>query len=85
MTVRAIRAPRFSPSAVFLALSIVGIGAGAAFRLADARDAADVAWAVTTAVGILPIGWEVLRGILRREPGVDLIAVLAMVGALAFE
>ncbi|MGZ8607666.1 MAG: heavy metal translocating P-type ATPase [Actinomycetota bacterium] len=85
MTVRAIRAPRFSRSAVFLALSIVGIGAGAAFRLADARDAADVAWAVTTAVGILPIGWEVLRGILRREPGVDLIAVLAMVGALAFE
>ncbi|MGZ5351941.1 MAG: heavy metal translocating P-type ATPase [Actinomycetota bacterium] len=85
MTVRAIRAPRFSPSAVFLALSIVGIGAGAAFRLADARDAADIAWAVTTAVGILPIGWEVLRGILRREPGVDLIAVLAMVGALAFE
>ncbi|MGZ5354654.1 MAG: heavy metal translocating P-type ATPase, partial [Actinomycetota bacterium] len=82
---RAIRAPRFSPSAVFLALSIVGIGTGAAFRLADARDAADVAWAVTTAVGILPIGWEVLRGILRREPGVDLIAVLAMVGALAFE
>ena len=74
-----------TPSAVFLVLSVVGIATGGALRLADADDASQVAWAATTAIGILPIGWEVARGILRREAGVDLIAVLAMAGALAFE
>jgi heavy metal translocating P-type ATPase len=74
---------RVSASAVFLALSIVGIAIGGVLWLADAHRAADVAWGATTAVGLLPIGWEVIRGIARREPGVDLIAVLAMGGALA--
>jgi heavy metal translocating P-type ATPase len=70
---------------ILLALSIAGIVAGAVLRWgADSGEAADVVWAVTTAIGIVPIGREVLVGILRREPGVDLIAVLAMAGALAF-
>ena len=73
-----------SASTLFLALSVIGIATGGLLRLAGERDAADVAWAVTTAVGIAPIAWEVLVGILRRQPGIDLIAVLAMVGALAF-
>ncbi len=72
-------------SSVFLVASIAGIVTGGILRwVGDAHDAADAAWGVTTAVGILPIGWEVLRGIIRREPGVDLIAVLAMIGALVF-
>jgi heavy metal translocating P-type ATPase len=74
-----------TPSTVFLVVSIVGITLGGILHVvADSPDAADVAWAITTVIGIVPIGWEVLRGIARREPGVDLIAVLAMVGALAF-
>ncbi len=76
----------FSASSVFLALSLVGIAAGAVLRWgADDPAAADVVWAVTTAIGLLPIGWEVVSGLLRRQPGVDLIAVLAMGGALALE
>ncbi|HYF10969.1 MAG TPA: heavy metal translocating P-type ATPase [Actinomycetota bacterium] len=73
-----------SVSSVFLALSAVGITAGAALRVADEHATADLVWGITTAIGLLPIAWEVTTGILRREPGVDLIAVLAMVGALAF-
>ncbi len=53
--------------------------------MADDPDAANVVWALTTAIGILPIGWEVLSGLARRQPGVDLIALLAMGGALALE
>ena len=85
MSETAPRRRRLTPSAVFLVLSTAGIATGGALWLADADDASQVAWAVTTAIGILPIGWEVAKGILRREPGVDLIAVLAMAGALAFE
>jgi len=80
------RPRRLSASAVFLALSAVGITTGGVLRwVAGEPDAAVVAWAVTTAVGLLPIVREVFGGILRREPGVDLIAVLAMGGALALE
>ena len=37
---------------------------------------------MTTAIGLVPIAWEVLSGIVHKQAGVDLIAVLAMVGAL---
>jgi heavy metal translocating P-type ATPase len=73
-------------NAIFLALSTLGIVVGALLRwVADDPEAADVVWAATTVVGLVPIGWEVARGIWRREAGVDLIAVLAMVGALALQ
>ena len=73
-------------SAVFLILSILGIVIGGILRWgADDPDAANLVWALTTAIGIVPIGWEVLSGIVHRQPGVDLIAVLAMGGALALE
>jgi heavy metal translocating P-type ATPase len=74
---------RVTASAIQLAVSIVGICAGGVLWLADAHDAANAAWAATTAIGIVPIAWEVARGIVQRQPGVDLIAVLAMAGALA--
>jgi heavy metal translocating P-type ATPase len=73
-------------NAILLVLSVFGIVAGAVLRwIAEEPDAANVVWAITTAIGLLPIAWEVARGIARREAGVDLIAVLAMVGALALE
>ena len=83
MSAPAARRRWLTPSTIQLALSIVGIGAGGILWLADARAVANAVWAATTAIGIVPIGWEVVRGIVRREPGVDLIAVLAMAGALA--
>jgi heavy metal translocating P-type ATPase len=67
----------------WLALSVLGIVAGAFLRAADRAEAADLAWAVTTSIGILPLAWETIQGLIRREAGVDLIALLAMAGALA--
>ena len=78
------RARFLSASAVFLVLSLLGIVTGAILRWgADEPDAANLVWGITTAIGLVPIAWEVLSGILHRRPGVDLIAVLAMAGALA--
>jgi heavy metal translocating P-type ATPase len=80
-------APRtrfLSASAVFLVLSLLGIVIGAVLRWgAHEADAANLVWGITTAIGLVPIAWEVLSGIVHRRPGVDLIAVLAMAGALA--
>jgi heavy metal translocating P-type ATPase len=71
-------------SSVFLALSVLGIVLGAVLRWgADEPDAANLVWGVTTAIGLVPIAWEVLSGIVHKQAGVDLIAVLAMAGALA--
>jgi len=81
-----VRGRWLTSSAVFLILSILGIVIGGILRWgADDPDAANLVWALTTAIGIVPIGWEVLSGIVHRQPGVDLIAVLAMGGALALE
>jgi heavy metal translocating P-type ATPase len=80
-----VRRVGLSAGTVFLVLAIAGIAVGGVLRLAGEREAADVAWAVTTAVGLVPIAWEVAVGVARRQPGVDVIAVLAMAGALALE
>jgi heavy metal translocating P-type ATPase len=70
-------------SSVFLVLSLLGIVLGAVLQWsADEPDAANLVWGVTTAIGLVPIAWEVLSGIVHKQAGVDLIAVLAMVGAL---
>jgi heavy metal translocating P-type ATPase len=78
-------APRGSRDLTYLwlAASIAGILAGGALWFADEHDAANVAWAVTTVVGLLPLTWKTLVGLWRREAGVDLIALLAMAGSLA--
>ena len=80
-------APRvrfLSASVAFLFLSLLGIVIGAILRWgADEPGAANLVWGITTAIGLVPIAGEVLSGIVHRRPGVDLIAVLAMAGALA--
>jgi len=70
-------------SRVLLGLSVLGLVSGGALRLAGQRDAANIAWALTTVIGIVPMTREVVLGLIRRQPGVDLIALLAMAGALA--
>ena len=64
----------------WLAACVIGLTAGAVSWLAGERDVARLAWALTTAIGGVPITLSVARGLLAREPGVDLIALLAMVG-----
>ncbi len=74
---------RFDLDRIWFVASLVGIATGAALAIGDRRAAADVAWALTTAVGGLQVVVAVMRSVLRREPGVDVIAVLAIVGSLA--
>lgn len=66
---------------------LVGLGvavlAGAALRVAGQRDAAEVTWAAVTVAALLPAAWSMLRSLWHRHFGVDVIAVLALAGALA--
>jgi cation transport ATPase len=78
------RPRRLTPSNAFLAASVVGVVTGIVLQVAGHPRAGDVAWAITTAVGIVPVAWEVLVAIRHRQAGVDLIALLAMAGALTF-
>ena len=64
-------------------LTAAGLAIGTGLWFAHSRAAADVAWAVATAAAILPLTWSVARDLWRRRAGVDLIALIAMAGALA--
>src|SRR3974390_2190149 len=66
-----------------LSITLAGLGAGAVGYLAGAQRLATVAWAVTTVVGILAAGWWVVEGLRDGRLGVDVIALLALSGALA--
>ena len=79
------RAPGHRPDAtlVWLAASTAGLLTGIGSAAAGAHHAADIAWSVTTLIGLIPAAVIVVRGVLRREAGVDVIAVLALAGALA--
>jgi heavy metal translocating P-type ATPase len=74
---------RRDTSRAFLALAVVGLAVGGVLWAAGEHDAANVAWAATTIVGILPLAYSVTIDLLHRETGVDVIALLAMAGALA--
>ena len=75
---------RRNASRAFLGIAVVGLALGGLLWAAGAHDAANVAWAATTIVGILPLAYSVAIDLLHRETGVDVIALLAMAGALAF-
>jgi heavy metal translocating P-type ATPase len=68
---------------VWLVVAGAGITLGAVLHGAGERDAAHAAWAVTGAISLVPIAWETVAGLLRRELGVDVIAILALAGSLA--
>ena len=74
---------RRDASRAFLALAVGGLAVGGVLWVAGEHDAANMAWAATTIVGILPLAYSVAIDLLHRETGVDVIALLAMAGALA--
>ena len=61
----------------------LGLAAGGALRLAGLTAAAQGVWAAATVVCLLPLTIGVLRDLFRSRFGVDVIALLAMAGALA--
>jgi heavy metal translocating P-type ATPase len=73
------------PSAAYVAPIAAGCGivSGGALYAFVGPEAADLAWAATVAVMLVPLSWSVGRSLLRGDLGVDVIALLAMAGALA--
>jgi len=69
--------------AALLAVALAGLAGGLGARLAGADELGDRILALTVAAGLLPLAVSVAGAIRRREPGMDLIALLAMGGALA--
>jgi len=72
-------------SRVWLGTSILGVASGGILWSFDHPDAANVVWGVMTGIGLLTLLRDVVAGLLRREPGVDVIALLAMGGSLGLE
>jgi heavy metal translocating P-type ATPase len=64
------------------ALAVSGLLAGGVCHLAGAAGAGDVLWQATVVVTVVPVTWEVVRGMAHGDFGVDIIALLAMVAAL---
>lgn len=62
---------------------LVGLAAGGVLHLLGAKGAGQIAWMAVTAIVLVPTIGAVVRAALRREAGVDIIAVIAMAGALA--
>jgi heavy metal translocating P-type ATPase len=68
---------------IVLALTLLGIAGGAAARFSGRGDLASYLWAGTILLALLPLAYSVLRSLLSGKMGVDLIALIAMAGALA--
>jgi heavy metal translocating P-type ATPase len=65
-------------SAVALLALVLGIG----LDVAGVSAGADAVWAATTAALLIPLTWSVIGSLRRGDIGVDVIALLAMAGAL---
>ena len=71
-----------SPSHITLLFTTAGLATGIVVHLTGRKEWADIAWAASTAVALVPLSYAVIRELLARKAGVDLIALLAMLGAL---
>jgi len=71
-------------SARLVALAaLAGLVAGVALLSVGDREPADWLWAAATALLLGPLTLSVVRSLLRRDVGVDAIALVSMAGALA--
>jgi heavy metal translocating P-type ATPase len=64
------------------AFAVAGLAVGSVLHFATASDVDRWAWAAATAAVLIPTLVSVVMAVLRRETGVDVIAALAMAGAL---
>ena len=67
-----------------VALALAGLLVGAVAWVLGWRSASDLAWAVTTAIAVPPVAISLLQRLRHGSLGVDLIALLALGGALAY-
>jgi heavy metal translocating P-type ATPase len=71
-----------SPAAALLAVCVIGLGGGGAAWVAGRYQLADAVWAGTAGLALVPITAALVRSLFRRSAGVDVIAILAIAGAL---
>ncbi|HSK24624.1 MAG TPA: heavy metal translocating P-type ATPase [Egicoccus sp.] len=64
------------------AATLGALALGSAFVLVGRQEAADVVWGVSIAAVAVSLAVEIVQQIRARRPGVDVIALLAMVGAV---
>jgi heavy metal translocating P-type ATPase len=64
---------------------LVAIGTGGLLHLAEQPRAGDLVLAIGTATVLVPLTWSVGRSLASRDVGVDAIALIAIVGALALQ
>jgi heavy metal translocating P-type ATPase len=72
---------RLSPR-VLAGLLLGALLAGSALALSGASSAAELVWAGAIVAALVPLSWSVVRALGGGRIGVDVIALLAMVGAL---
>ena len=71
-----------SSATLFLMACVLGLSSGGAAWIAGRHPLADALWAGTAGLVLVPISATLVRSLLRRSAGVDVIAILAIVGAL---
>ena len=64
-------------------VALVAVALGVGLAAANQHLAADALWGATTAMLLVPLTASVVRSLLRRDVGVDAIALVSMAGALA--
>ena len=65
-----------------LAAVALGLAVGGGLHFAALEGGADVAWGVTTVAAVLVAGLSLIRDLAHRHIGVDVVAVLALIGSL---
>ncbi|MDP4620954.1 MAG: heavy metal translocating P-type ATPase, partial [Thermoleophilia bacterium] len=73
------------PEVLIAFAALLGVVAGLVLAAVGLRDAANVVWGLVTGALLLPLTWSVIRTLIRRDLGVDAIALVAMAGALALQ
>jgi len=68
---------------MFLTATLTGLAAGGLAYALGAHQGATMTWTLTTVLGTAGAAWWVLDGLRHRQFGVDVIALLALCGALA--
>ncbi|RVW02447.1 heavy metal translocating P-type ATPase [Rhodococcus spongiicola] len=76
---------RRSREPAFLAVTGLALVAGGIAWLAGAREVADACWIAGTAVAIVPATWWVVDALRNGRVGVDVIALLSLIGTLLVE
>jgi heavy metal translocating P-type ATPase len=75
---------RREPSSWLTAAALIGLVAGAAFWVGSVGGAADLAWGLTAAIAIPPMILALVADAKQHKVGLDLIALLALAGALLY-